>query len=124
MLVGSLAMTRRFRVRDSYSCGFTTSTGLAESCAMSCYGTLILDDIMHRYTQAQYPSLQVLSFVDNWDFLTWDPATAERQLEALMSFPSLADLTVDMKKTFFLVYQQRCQIQAPFLSPNLGRFAL
>ena len=94
------AMTRRFKVRDSYSTGFTTSTGLAEGCALSCYGMLIMDDIMHRYIAAQYPLLRVLSFVDNWDFLTWNAQAATQQLEALLEFASLADLTVDRQKTY------------------------
>ena len=98
---GALAgMLRRFKVRDSYSSGFTTSTGLAEGCALSCYGMLLLDDVMHRYVQAQCPKLRVLSFVDNWDFLTWDATAATQQLDLLLDFAGLVDLTVDRKKTF------------------------
>ena len=94
------AMTRRLKVRDSYSDGFVTSTGLAEGCALSCFGMLVLDDIMHRFIHVQYPAIRVLSFVDNWDFLTWDATAAVRQLEALLAFADLTDLTVDRKKTF------------------------
>ena len=98
---GALAsMFRRFKVRDSYSDGFVTSTGLAEGCALSCFGMLLLDDIRHRYVQAQYPSIRVLSFVDNWDFMTWDQTAAVQQLDALLTFAALTDLTVDRKKTF------------------------
>ena len=92
---GALAgMVRRFRVRDSFSEGFVTSTGLAEGCALSCYGMLLIDDVMHRYVHAQCPPIRVLSFVDNWDFITWDPDAALRQLEVLEQFASLTDLTV------------------------------
>ena len=98
---GALAsMTRRFKVRDSYSEGFVTSTGLAEGCALSCFGMLLLDDLLHRYIHMQYPPIRVLSFVDNWDFLTWDPTFAVRQFDALLEFAQLTDLTVDHKKTF------------------------
>ena len=98
---GALAsMTRRFRVRDSFSEGFTTSTGLAEGCALSCYGMLLMDDLMHRFIAAQYPLLRVLSFVDNWDFLTWSADAATQQLDALLEFATLADLTVDRQKTY------------------------
>ena len=98
---GALAgMVRRFRVRDSFSQGFVTSTGLAEGCALSCFGMLLLDDAMHRYIHAQCPTIRVMSFVDNWDFLTWDQHAAIRQLEVLMDFASLVDLTVDKGKTF------------------------
>jgi len=67
---------------------------------MSCFGMLLLDDVMHRFMAAQYPTLRVLSFVDNWDFMTWDPDAACKQLDALLAFTKLADLTVDRKKTF------------------------
>ena len=98
---GALAtMTRCFKVRDSYSPGFVTSTGLAEGCALSCFGMLLMDDVMHRFVAAQYPKLRVLSFVDNWDFMTWDPDAACTQLDALLAFAKMADLTVDRKKTY------------------------
>ena len=61
---------------------------------------LLLDDVMHRYVQAQCPQLRVLSFVDNWDFLTWDATAATQQLDLLLDFAGLVDLTVDRKKTF------------------------
>ena len=38
--------------------------------------------------------------MDNWDFITWDPAWATRQLDLLLTFASKVDLTVDRKKTF------------------------
>lgn len=39
------SMVRHFRIRESFSAGFQTSTGLAEGCALSCYGMMILDHI-------------------------------------------------------------------------------
>eukprot|EP00435_Cladocopium_sp_Y103_P051237 s961_g15.t2 len=98
---GALAgMTRRFRVRDSFSTGFSTSTGLAEGCALSCFGMLLLDDMMHRFIHHSQPAIRVLSFVDDWSFLTPCPQAAERQLDILLEFANLADLTVDRRKTF------------------------
>ena len=46
------------------------------------------------------PSVRVLSFVDNWDFLTFDSQASVRQFELLLDFARLTDLTVDCKKTF------------------------
>eukprot|EP00435_Cladocopium_sp_Y103_P020978 s358_g5.t1 len=98
---GALAgMTRRFKVQESFSCGFTTSTGLAEGCALSCLGMLLLDDLMHRFITFNQPALRVLSFVDDWSFLTSSTPAALRQMDLLLSFASLADLTVDRRKTF------------------------
>eukprot|EP00435_Cladocopium_sp_Y103_P076208 s462_g81.t1 len=94
------AMTRHFKVRESFSAGFTTCTGLAEGCALSCFGMLLLDDVMHRYMHAQYPLPRTLSFVDNWDFLTWNADAALVQLDALLESAELTDLTIDRRKTF------------------------
>ena len=95
-------MCRHFKVRDSYSEGFQTSTGLAEGCALSCYGMLLLDHCFHRWvtTQSSPPVVQGFSYVDNWDLLTWDPDWAIRQLEIVLSFAKMTDLTVDRRKTY------------------------
>ena len=58
---------------------------------------------MHRFVAAQYPQLRVLSFVDNWDFLTWNAQAATQQLDALLEFAALADLTVDRQKNICMV---------------------
>lgn len=98
---GALAgMQRRFKIRDSFSGACTTSTGLAEGCALSCFGMLLLDDVLHRYVHAMNPSVRVLSFVGNWDFLTFDTQASLVQLDLLLDFARLADLTVDRKNTF------------------------
>ena len=65
---------------------------------------LLLDDILHRFVHAMAPGVRVLSFVDNWDFLTWDHSLATRQLDLLLDFARLTNLTVDRKKTFGLVH--------------------
>ena len=93
------SMKRHFKVRDSFSTGFETSTGLAEGCALSCYGMLLLDHLLHSWLSAQCPAVRCLSFVDNWDLLTWDPQWAIKQLDLVLQFADLLDLTVDRKKT-------------------------
>ena len=98
---GALAgMERRFKIRDSFSGTCTTSTGLAEGCALSCFGMLLLDDVLHRYVHAMNPAVRVLSFVDNWDFLTFNAQASTQQMDLLLQFAALADLTVDRQKTF------------------------
>ena len=94
------SMKRHFKVRDSFSNGFETSTGLAEGCALSCYGMLLLDHLLHSWLSAQSPAVRCLSFVDNWDLLTWDPQWAIKQLDLVLQFASLLDLTVDRGKTY------------------------
>eukprot|EP00438_Fugacium_kawagutii_P003599 Skav221607 [mRNA] locus=scaffold1698:863164:868092:+ [translate_table: standard] len=98
---GALAqMIRHFKVRDSYSPGFPSSTGLAEGCALSCFGMLLLDHVCHRWFRALEPSIRMLSFVDNWDYVTWNREAALLQFDHLVDFCSLVDLTIDRNKTF------------------------
>eukprot|EP00435_Cladocopium_sp_Y103_P058661 s1324_g20.t1 len=93
------SMIRHFKVRDSYSCGFETSTGLAEGCGMSVFGMCLLDHLFHTWLQCQVPSIRSLSYVDDWQTLTRDPAWACRQLDLVMSFATMLDFTIDQRKT-------------------------
>jgi len=98
---GALAqMCRHFKVRDSYSDGFLTSTGLAEGCGLSVYGMLLVDHLFACWMRVQAPSIRCLTYVDDWQTLTMDPTYAIRQLDLVEQFASYLDLTVDRRKTF------------------------
>ena len=97
---GGLAdMKRHFKVRESFSAGFLTSTGLAEGCGLSVYGMLLVDHLFHRWISFHGGPCRSLSYVDDWHVFTWDPAFAVRQLDLVVSFANMLDLTVDRKKT-------------------------
>ena len=93
-------MCRHFKVRDSFSDGFLTSTGLAEGCGLSVFGMLLVDHMFSCWMRLQAPSISTLSYVDDWQCYTWNPDFAVRQLELVESFADMLDLTVDRKKTF------------------------
>ena len=93
-------MVRHFKIRDSYSQGFLTSTGLAEGDALSCYGMLLVDHLFHRWVAAQAPTINSMSYVDNWELTTKDSHAAIAQLDVILGFASLLDLTIDRTKTF------------------------
>ena len=98
---GSLAMMcRHFKCRDSLSEGFLTSTGLAEGCALSCYGMLLVDHMLHGWLHELNPQIRVMSYVDDWTFVTRDQTHALAQLDAALQFCRLCDLTLDLRKTF------------------------
>ena len=98
---GALAgMCRHFKVRDSYSAGFHTSTGLAEGCGLSVFGMLLVDHVFSCWMRVQLPEIRVLSYVDDWQTYSWNPDHAVRQLNALERFATMLDLAVDRKKTF------------------------
>ena len=94
------SMCRHFKVRDSFSPGFLTSTGLAEGCGLSVFGMLLVDHVFACWMRVQAPAITTLSYVDDWQCLTWDPDFAVRQLTLVESFAAMLDLTVDRKKTF------------------------
>ena len=95
------SMVRHFKVRDSLSHGISSSTGLAEGCALSCYGMLLLDHVFHLYVECQGGGgvLNAHTFVDDWTVTTQDASWAVKQLDIVLAFAELADLTVDKKKT-------------------------
>ena len=93
-------MCRHFKVRDSYSCGFLTSTGLAEGCGLSVFGMLLVDHLFACWMRVQAPAIRCLTYVDDWQTLTRDPAHAIRQLALVEQFAGMLDLTVDRRKTF------------------------
>ena len=98
---GALAqMCRHFKVRESYSDGFLTSTGLAEGCGLSVFGMLLVDHLFACWMRVQSPQIRCLTYVDDWQTLTSDPSVAVRQLELVEKFAGLLDLTVDKRKTF------------------------
>ena len=98
---GALAsMKRHFKVRESYSDGFLTSTGLAEGCGLSVYGMLLVDHLFARWMRAQCPAIRTLSYVDDWQTYAWDPSLAVRQLQLVEQFAGHLDLTIDKRKTF------------------------
>ena len=54
---GALAsMCRHFKVRESFSSGFLTSTGLAEGCGLSVFGMLLVDHLFACWLRFQAPS--------------------------------------------------------------------
>jgi len=98
---GALAsMKRHFKVRESYSEGFLTSTGLAEGCGLSVYGMLLVDHLFACWMRAQSPAIRTLSYVDDWQTYAWDPSYAVRQLQLVEQFAGHLDLTIDRRKTF------------------------
>eukprot|EP00435_Cladocopium_sp_Y103_P000340 s1234_g1.t1 len=98
---GALAqMCRHFKIRESFSSGFETSTGLAEGCGLSVYGMLLVDHLFALWMRVQAPAIRTLSYVDDWQTLTWNPDLAARQLDLLDQYATMLDLTVDRRKTF------------------------
>ena len=92
---------RHFGVRNSFSSGLLSTTGLPEGCGLSCLGMLVLDLLLHRWMVALHPSIRTLTFVDNWEIILQSADWLEASFEQLGTFVRLLDLELDRKKTFF-----------------------
>lgn len=59
---------------------------------------LVLDHLFHGWLRFECPSVKAYSFVDNWDLVTPNPNDAIRQLDLVLSFARMVDLTIDKAK--------------------------
>ena len=99
---GALAsICRHFAVRQSFSSGLESSTGLPEGCGLSCLGMLILDELLHRWLAALSPDVCGLTFVDNWEVIVRQEHLLEPAFARLDRFVKMLDLQLDEKKTYF-----------------------
>ena len=95
------SICRHFAVRQSFSSGLVSSTGLPEGCGLSCLGMLILDELLHRWLAALSPDVCGLTFVDNWEVLVRQEHLLAPALDRLEKFVRMLDLQLDEKKTYF-----------------------
>ena len=101
---GALALLcRHFAVRNSFSEGLSSTTGLPEGCGLSCLGMLVLDVLLHRWMAALEGTISTFTFVDNWEVLLRREDLVESAYARLGTFVRLLDLELDAKKDVFLV---------------------
>lgn len=98
---GALAnIQRRFHIREAMSPPHFSVTGCPEGCSMSCLGMLVIDIIFHKWISVQFPLEYPLSYVDDWQILSFQPDRVAAILHALENFTTHVDLQLDAKKTF------------------------
>lgn len=99
---GALAgVRRRFAVRQSFSSGLDSDTGLPEGCGLSCLGMLILDELLRRWLKCLSPDIHGLTFVDNWEVYVKSEQWLLPAYQRLEQFVQMLDLQLDSKKTYF-----------------------
>ena len=74
---------RRFQIRDATSPSHFSVTGCPEGCSMSCLGMLVIDIIFHKWISVQFPLEYPLSYVDDWQILTYQPNRVSEILDSL-----------------------------------------
>lgn len=98
---GALAgLQRRFQIRQSLGPAEWSVTGCPEGCAMSCFGMVIIDVLFHNWLQHQFPLRRPMSYVDDWQALTFDPSQIADILSSIRNFTGAVDLLLDDKKTY------------------------
>ena len=94
-------MVRHFDIRGSLSQGLTSSTGFAEGCGLSVVSMLIYDFIMDRWMFARWPSLSLVTYVDNISITAHDSALVRPAVDALDELMALSDMQLDKSKSLF-----------------------
>ena len=92
--------TRRFKVRNSVGPGIPSDCGFPEGCGLSVCAMAVLDLLLDAWMVCQFPQLQVLTFVDDWQLIHRDITTHQAVEARLLSFVDLLDMQLDRKKTF------------------------
>ena len=93
-------LRRRFQIRDGLTGPALSSTGFAEGDALSCVAMLIVDILFHLWYSCYFPLCQPISYVDDWQVLTTNPASMTDTYRCMTEFTDAMDLLIDPRKTF------------------------
>ncbi len=91
---------RRFKVRTSVGPGIQSDCGYPEGCGLSVCAMAVVDLLLDHWMVSQFPSLQVLTFVDDWQFIHRISSEQDAIEARLLHFVELLDMKLDRQKTF------------------------
>eukprot|EP00435_Cladocopium_sp_Y103_P054336 s1144_g17.t1 len=98
----SLAATgikRYFYIQGSPSAPALSCTGFVEGCGLSVCAMSLLNMVIHRFMELRHPTIQFLSYVDNYEIEAWSIHAAQQGLQSLDRFCRLLDVSLDHAKT-------------------------
>ena len=93
-------MRRRFLLRDSFTPGIYSTTGVPEGCGLSCVGMVLIDVCFHRWMEVYFPLCTPVSFVDDWQLLTCHPCLLQGAVDCMTRFANAVDLHLDDRKAY------------------------
>ena len=93
------AISRRFVAAGAVSRGIQSTTGFAEGDPLSVVGMALYNITMHWILSAQQPTVQFISFVDNWEAVCQDFNEVPDVAAALTAFARQTDVQLDARKT-------------------------
>ena len=92
-------LDRRFVISGHVSGSVHSVTGYPEGCALSVVAMSVLNVAMHGFVQQNQLSCRIISYVDNWEGFTTEPAEITAVAAAFQEFASLTDIALDTAKT-------------------------
>lgn len=95
------AQCRMFKIRGVVGPRVPSTSGFPEGCAWSVFAMGLADWMLTRWLASHISSPhEALTFVDDWHIIYLDPSAFEMVWEALLSFVSSLQLTLDLGKSF------------------------
>ena len=91
---------RRFRVRRSVGDAIGSDVGFPEGCALSVCSMSILDFMLDRWLAPVHPTVQVVSFVDDWQIMHRAIEMHEIIVQELWNFVAAVAMQIDLKKSY------------------------
>ena len=106
-------MIRHFDIRGSLSNGLLSHTGFAEGCGLSVVAMMLYDFILDRWMFARWPSISMVTYVDNISLTTQESAVIGPAVSSLEALICLSDMQLDHGKSLFwsLQAEDRSQLR-------------
>lgn len=92
--------TRRFKIRSSVGPALTSDVGYPEGCALSVCAMSIIDLLLDLWLRPVHPTIQVYSYVDDWQILHRALGHHEDILQSLWTFVEAVLMKIDKNKSF------------------------
>ena len=92
-------LSRRFKIRGSVGPSLLSNAGFPEGCALSCVAMAVVNTSFSFFMAHRSPSVQAMSYVDNWELLSEGPHVLISAIDSLHEFCSRWDLLLDHSKT-------------------------
>ena len=93
-------LQRRFLIAGSCSEAQFSVTGYPEGDGLSIIAMSLVNMFMHAWISAPLHHTEVLSYVDNWELLAFDPTELSRAYCRMEQFADLIDIQLDGRKTY------------------------
>ncbi len=92
--------SRRFKIRDSVGPPIFSDVGFPEGCALSICSMAIIDALLDCWLRPVHPTVQIVSYVDDWQIMHRSLQCHEEIIQALWDFVDAVRMKIDKTKTF------------------------